>query len=92
MNEISTLYVRVVPQDRDRDYLLLGSFEPIVIQRTAVQYITLNAPTRAGFDHAVGILRNNYSAKDIKDTTASGIAKKLQKIWGEDPTGVLIAT
>jgi hypothetical protein len=80
----STLYIRVVPQDRDRDYVLLASFDPAVVQRTAAEYSTLTSPTRASLDAAVARLQQRYSA-DIKDVTAPAIAKQLARIFGELP-------
>ena len=86
----SPLFLRVVPQDRDRGYMILASFDPIVVQRTAAQYITLGDPTRQSLADAVAILRRNYRPSEMRDVTASGIAKKLMKSWGEEVTNTFI--
>lgn len=78
----STLYIRVVPQDRDRDYVLLASFDPAVIQRTAAEYSTLTSPTRASLNAAIARLEQRYAA-DIKDVTTSAISKQLARLFGE---------
>lgn len=79
----STLYVRVVPQDRDRDFMLLAGYEATVIQRTAVQYTTLNNPTRASLNAAIERLRAGNNAADVRDVTAPAIQKRLARIFGE---------
>lgn len=82
----STLYVRVVPQDKDRGYMLLAGFEPAVIQRTAAQYTTLGDPSRESLNAAIERMRVRYSAAEVKDVTAPSIVKKLVKLFGESPT------
>ena len=78
----STLYIRVVPQDRDRDFVLLASFDPAVVQRTAAEYSTLTSPTRASLTAAVARLEQRYGA-EIKDVTTPAIAKQLARLFGE---------
>lgn len=79
----STLFVRVVPQDKDRGYMLLAGFDSSVVQRTAAQYTTLSNPTRASLDAAIKSMQTRFSAADVKDCTAPGIVKKLAKLFGE---------
>lgn len=78
----STLYIRIVPQDRGRDYVLLASFDPVVIQRTAAEYSTLTSPTRASINAAIARLEQRYSA-EIKDVTAPAIINQLARLFGE---------
>ena len=78
-----TLYVRVVPQDKDRGYMLLAGFDSAVIQRTAAQYTTLSDPTRATLDAAIARMQKIYSASAVKDVTAASVVKKLAKLFGE---------
>ncbi len=82
----STLYVRVVPQDRGRDYVLLAGYEPGVVMKTAAQYTTLNSPTRDSVNAAIERMKNVLSAKDVKDVTAPAIQKQLAKLFGEVAT------
>ena len=90
MKAVGTLFVRVVPQDRGDDYMVLVGYDKPVVQRSAISYSTLNAPTRAGFDTVINTIRNNYRVDDIRDTTASNIVRKLLKAFGEDVKGNLI--
>lgn len=79
----STLFIRVVPQDRDRGYMMLIGYDDKIIQRTAAQYITMNAVTRTSFNETLELVKRNYRASDIKDVTAPGILKQLRKLFGE---------
>ncbi len=82
----STLFVRVVPADKDRGYVLLAGYEANVVQRTALQYTTLSGGlTREMLNAAIERLRANNNAASIKDVTAPAIAKKLAKMFGETP-------
>jgi hypothetical protein len=81
----SILYVRVVPQDKDRGFMLLAGYDSSVVQRTAVQYTTLSAMTRESLNAAIERLRIANSAKEVKDCTAPAIQKRLVKLFGEVP-------
>ena len=79
----STLYVRVVPQDKDRGFMLLAGYDSSVVQRTALQYTTLSVLTRTSLNAAVERMRVNNSAKDVRDVTAPAIQKRLARLFGE---------
>ena len=79
----STLFVRVVPQDKDRGYMLLAGYDDKVVQRTAIQYTTLGDPTRASLDAAIARMKASNSAAEVRDVTSPNIVKKLQKLFGE---------
>ena len=79
----STLYVRVVPQDKDRGFMLLCGYDANVVQRTALQYTTLSTPTRESLNAAIERMRAGNSAKEVKDVTSPNIQKKLAKMFGE---------
>ena len=79
----STLYVRVVPADKNRGYVLLAGYDSSVVQRTAIQYTTLSDPTRESLNAAIERLRASNSAKEVKDCTAPSLQKKLAKLFGE---------
>jgi len=81
----STLFVRVVPADKNRGYILLAGYDSSVVQRTAIQYTTLSDVTRESLNAAIEKLRKDNSAKDIKDCTAPAIQKKLMRLFGEYP-------
>jgi hypothetical protein len=82
----STLFVRVVPADKDRGYVLLAGYDAGVVQRTALQYTTLSTPTRDALNAAIERMRASNNAKDVKDVTAPNIQKKLAKLFGETAT------
>jgi hypothetical protein len=82
----SKLYVRVVPQDKDRGYVLLAGYDNKVVQRTAIQSTTLSVPTRASLDAAIARMKASNSAAEVEDCTAPAIKKKLAKIFGEVST------
>ncbi len=79
----STLYVRIVPQDKDRGYMMLVGYDPKVVQSTAMQYFTLNAISREVVNGALQRIRTSYNASEIKDVTPVGLKKKLAKMFGE---------
>lgn len=84
----STLFVRVVPQDRDRGFVLLAGYDPAVVQRTAIASSTLSVPTRASLTAAIERLRSMNSAAEVRDVTAPAIQKRLARMFGEaaEPT------
>ena len=84
----STLFVRVVPQDKDRGFMLLAGYDANVVQRTALQYTTLSDPTRDSLNAAIERIRINNSAKEVRDCTAPAIQKKLAKLFGETTSPV----
>lgn len=79
----STLFVRVVPADKDRGFVLLVGYDAQIVQRTAVQQVSISIATRENLNAAIERVRLNYNAKDVRDITADGIKKKLAKVFGE---------
>jgi len=79
----NTLFVRVVPQDKDRGYMLLAGFDSKIVQATCSQYTTLGAVSRDSLTQAIESMRSRYGAAEVKDVTASNIAKRLAKMFGE---------
>lgn len=79
----STLFVRVVPQDKERGFMLLAGYDADVVQRTALQYTTLSEPTRQSLNAAVERMRVSNNAASVKDVTAPAVQKKLAKLFGE---------
>lgn len=78
-----TIYVRVVPQDRNNGYMLLVGYDSAVVQRTAITYSTISNPTRAYLEATIQRVRDQYTNCNIKDVTSSGITKRLMKLFGE---------
>jgi len=78
-----TLYVRIVPQDKDRGYMMLVGYDPKVVQSTAMQYFTLSAISRDVINSTLQRIRTSYSAAEIKDVTPPALKKKFAKMFGE---------
>jgi hypothetical protein len=78
-----TLFVRVVPQDRDRGYMLLSGFDSKIVQATCREYTTLSAPSREGLNAIIARMLAQSGAADVKDVTAPNIQKKLAVLFGE---------
>ncbi len=81
-----TIYVRVVPADRDRGYVLLVGFDSKIVQSTCAQYTTLGAVTRKSLDAAIERMKTEYKASTVKDVTHPDLQRKLQKLFGEEVT------
>lgn len=79
----STIYIRVVPQDRDNGFMLLVGYDRAVVQRTAVQYSTISTMTRKYLDETIKRVQDQYSGAKLIDVTAPAITKRLLKIFGE---------
>lgn len=75
----STLFVRVVPQERGRGWMLLVSWEKPVIQRTCMQLITLSAITQAKLDEIIARVKADYRVQDVQDVTPDSVKKQLAK-------------
>lgn len=86
---MSQIYIRIVPADKDRGYVLLVGFDSKVVQSTCANYTTLTGITRSVLDAAIERMRSQYNASVIKDVTASSITRKLQKMFGEEVTPVV---
>lgn len=80
---ISTMYVRVVRQDRSRGFMLLVGYESKIVQSTATQWITMSNITRASLNATIEMVARNYNAI-IKDITDEGVKKQLAKEFGEE--------
>jgi hypothetical protein len=79
----NTLYVRVVPQDRDRGYMLLAGFDSKVVQSTCARYTTLSAVTRESLNEVIDTMRVQFNAAEVRDCTAPNIVRQLKKMFGE---------
>lgn len=83
----STLYIRVVTQDRDNGFMLLVGYDRVVVQRTALQYSTISTMTRQYLDATIQRVRDEYKTSTLVDVTAPAITKRLQKLFGEPVDG-----
>lgn len=76
---ISTLFVRVVPQERGRGWMLLASWEKPVVQRTCAQLLTLQGVTQQMIDGLKEKLKADYRVTEVKDVTDASVLKQLAK-------------
>lgn len=83
LNASSTMYIRIVPQDRDRGYMLLVAWVKPVIQKTATQITTLSVLTRASLTAAIDAATLSYKPAQVVDVTPPGIHAQLRKLFGE---------
>lgn len=75
----STLYCRVVPQERGRGWMLLVSWEKPVVQRTCTQLITLSGVTQASLDAIKAKVMVDYRVTKLDDVTPVSVANQLQR-------------
>jgi len=79
----SAIFVRIVPADRDRGFICLVGHDAQVVQRTAVQQLTISVPTRSAIDAVLERVRANYNASELRNVTAAGVQKRLEKLFNE---------
>ena len=75
----SPIFVRVVSADKGRGYIVLIGYDAKIVQRTAIQQMTLSVPTRANLDAIFARIKSNYNATELRDVTAPGIKQRLEK-------------
>lgn len=80
----STLYCRIVPQERGRGWMLLISWEKPVIQRTCAQLITLSGVTQASLDAMKAKVQAEYRVTKLEDVTPDNVAKQLQREFANE--------
>ena len=83
LNSTSTMYIRIVPADRDRGYVLLVSWVKPVVQKTATQISSLSGLSRDSLDAAIARATSSYKPANVVDVTPPGIHAQLRKLFGE---------
>lgn len=78
-----TLYTRIVPQDKNRGYVMMASWSKPVNQRTCDQMTTLGAISREYVNQVTENLREHFGADEVVDTTDESLRRKLAKQFGE---------
>jgi len=79
--QVGTLFTRVVPQHRNRGFMLIAGFERALSQKTMVRYITLADVTSMALHKAEQEISKMLGAEKTKDVTKPDVAKKLNKIF-----------
>lgn len=75
----STLFVRIVPQERGRGWMMLVSWEKPVVQRTCAQLITLSGVTQASIDAVKERVKAEYRVLEVQDVTPESVMKQVAK-------------
>ena len=88
----STLYCRVVPQERGRGWMLLVSWEKPVIQRTCIQLTTLSGVTQESLDALKAKIQADYKIIKLDDVTPDNVMKQLQREFKSAQAAVLSVT
>ena len=83
LNSSSTMYIRIVPADRDRGYMLLVSWVKPVIQKTATQITSLSVLSRDSLTAAIDAATKSYKPAQVIDVTPAGIHAQLRKLFNE---------
>ena len=92
LNSSSTMYIRIVPADRDRGYVLLVSWVKPVVQKTATQISSLSDLSRDSLDAAIARATSSYKPGNVVDVTPPGIHAQLRKLFNESKTPEITST
>jgi hypothetical protein len=78
--QVGTLFARVIPQARNRGFMLVAGFDAAVNQKTMVRYITLASVTQAAIDRAFQEISKMLGAESVENVTRPDVQKRLDKI------------
>jgi hypothetical protein len=81
MLQVGKLFVRIIPQARNRGYMMISGFDPSVNQKTMTRYTTLSGITQQVIDKAVEELAKMQGAKEVINVTKGDVEKKLMKLF-----------
>ncbi len=79
--QVGKLFIRVIPQARNRGFMLIAGFDPAVNQTTMVRYVTLQGITQAILDKAQKEITQMLGAKEVVDVTKDDVYKKLIRLF-----------
>lgn len=79
--QVGTLFTRVIPQARNRGFMLIAGFETALSQKTAVRWITLADITSMALHEAEQEIAKMLGAEKVEDITKGDIRKKLNRIF-----------
>jgi hypothetical protein len=83
------IYIRIIEQDMQRGYMMLAGFDSKLNRSSAARIISLTAVSRESLTKMLNEMKLFYVGAILKDATESSIARKLQRMFGEQPTGKL---
>lgn len=79
--QVGKLFIRVIPQSRNRGFMLIAGFDAAVNQTTMVRYVTLQGITQQVLDKAQAEIVKMLGAKEVVDVTKGDVYKKLIKLF-----------
>lgn len=79
--QIGTLFTRVIPQARNRGFMLVAGFDSTVNQKTMIRYITLADVTSMALHRAEVEIAQMLGAQRVEDVTRDDIRKRLNNIF-----------
>jgi len=79
--QVGTLFTRVIPQARNRGFMLIAGFDAALSQKTMVRYITLADVTSMALHKAEQEIAKMLGAEKTEDVTKPDVAKKLNKLF-----------
>lgn len=83
--QVGTLFTRVIPQARNRGFMLIAGFDPALNQKTMVRYITLADITSMALHKAEQEIARMLGVEKTEDVTHPSVAKKLNKLFERQP-------
>lgn len=79
--QVGTLFTRVIPQARNRGFMLIAGFEAALNQRSMVRYITLADVTSMALFEAERRIQEMLGAERVTDVTDASTRKRLNRIF-----------
>ncbi len=79
--QVGKLFIRVIPQARNRGWMLVAGFDSAVNQTTMVRYVTLQGITQAVLDKGIKEITAMTGAKEVVDVTKDDVYKKLTALF-----------
>lgn len=81
--KIQTLFIRIMPADKDRGYILLAGYDAQLVQTSCAYQSSLSDVSRQYLDESIARLQAKFDAAEVRDVTALAVQRKLQKLFGE---------
>jgi len=79
--QVGKLFIRVIPQSRNRGWMLVAGFDSAVNQTTMVRYVTLQGITQQVLDKGIKEITTMLGAKEVVDVTKDDVYKKLTALF-----------
>ena len=79
--QVGKLFIRVIPQNRNRGFMLVAGFDAAVNQTTMVRYVTLQGITQQVLDKGIKEITAMLGAEEVVDVTKEDVYKKLMRLF-----------